>query len=263
MGLAIIVVLAVVQSALHVEFPEIAAVLLFVPIFVALLYWDVVGGLVGGILASAVYVALRWSAIDSVGFGTVSGLVMQKAFAFIVFGVIGGFASRQLRSSLDKLDLYDQIDDATGLFNARFLLQETDLETARAKRYESVFGVSVVDIPVAWFSGVPRKKRDKVLKELGDLLTTSVRAVDRAVHAEDGSMHHLAVVLPETGPEGARIFTGKLTEQIVPWLEKRDIRGTGDLHTATIAFPEDEAELVRLRQKFAAIDEAEHPLHHA
>ena len=59
MGLAIIVVLAVVQSALHVEFPEIAAVLLFVPIFVALLYWDVVGGLVGGILASAVYVALR------------------------------------------------------------------------------------------------------------------------------------------------------------------------------------------------------------
>ena len=110
---------------------------------------------------------------------------------------------------------------------------------------------------------MPRKKRDKVLKELGDLLTTSVRAVDRAVHAEDGSMHHLAVVLPETGPEGARIFTGKLTEQIVPWLEKRDIRGTGDLHTATIAFPEDEAELVRLRQKFAAIDEAEHPLHHA
>lgn len=261
MGLAIIAVLAAMQAALHVEFAEIAAVLLYVPIFIALLYWDVIGGLIAGILASLVYLALRWPGIEAVGFATVSGLVMQKTFAFIVFGVIGGLASRQLRSSLDKLDLYDQIDDATGLFNARFLLQETDLESARSKRYDSVFGVSVIDIPVSWFSAMSRKRREKVLRELGALMTGSVRTVDRAVHAEDATVHRFAVVLPETGPEGARTFTDKLAEQLIPWLDKREVSGAGELHTATITFPEDEEQLALLRRSFSAIDDIEHPLH--
>ena len=102
--------------------------------------------------------------------------------------------------------------------------------------------------------------RDRL--ELGDLLTTSVRSVDRAVHASDGQRHRLAVVLPETGPEGARTFTAKLTEQLGPWLEKREVGGAGELSAETISFPEDEAALAELRQAFTAIDEAEHPLQH-
>jgi GGDEF domain-containing protein len=258
-GLVILGIIVALLYARHVETAEVVAVLLFIPIFFALLRWDVVGGAVAAVIASAVYVAMRWSAIEQVGLGLFADTLSSRALGFLAFGLIGGWANKQLRTSIDKLDLYDQIDDTTGLFNARFLLQETDLEQARAKRYDSVFAVSVVEIPVAWFDALPRKKRDKTLRDVGAVLTASVRSVDRAAHVVSGASHWFAVVLPETGPEGARTFSGKLVDQLTTWLESHDVRGAGEVTTRTIAFPEDEAGLTTLRASIDEIDKAEHP----
>ncbi len=261
-GVVIIGIIVALLYARRVETVEVVAVLLFLPVFAALLKWDIVGGLVAGVLASLVYVALRYPAIEQVGFGPFAGLVVSRSFGFIAFGVIGGWANKQLRSSLDKLDLYDQIDDETGLYNARFLLQTTDLEQARSQRYQSVFAVSVVDIPNAWIDGLPRRQRDKTMRELGALLTASVRTVDRAAHVPTADAHRIVVVLPETGPEGARTFTGKLVDQLRDWLTKHGATGTGELTSQTVPFPEDEPGLAALRASFAVIDEAQHPVTH-
>jgi GGDEF domain-containing protein len=261
-GIVIIGVTVALLYARRVETVEVVAVLLFLPVFAALLKWDIVGGAIAGVLASLVYVAMRYPAIEQVGFGPFAGLVTSRAFGFIAFGVIGGWANKQLRSSLDKLDLYDQIDDETGLYNARFLLQTTDLEQARSQRYESVFAVSVVDIPTSWFDALPRRQRDKTLRELGQLLTASVRTVDRAAHVPTADANRIVVVLPETGPEGARTFTGKLVVQLDDWLRKHGVKGSGALASQTVPFPEDEAGLTALRESFAVIDEAQHPVNH-
>ena len=165
-GAAIVIVglIAVVMYARRVETVEVVAVLLFLPVFAALLVWDAVGGTIAGIVAAGVYVALRWSAIHAVGFGRFQGLVASRVVGLIAFGVAGGLANHQLRASLTKLDLYDQVDDATGLYNARFLIQEADLEMARSSRYKTVFSISVVDVPAARLEGLSRRNRARGLR---------------------------------------------------------------------------------------------------
>jgi GGDEF domain-containing protein len=259
-GLAVLLVVAAIMYARRVETVEVVAVLLFVPVFIGLLRWNTIGGTVCGVLAGLVYLVLRWPAIHAVGFGSFSGLVVSRVAGLLAFGVIGGWANSQLRASLTKLDLYDQIDDATGLFNAHFFVLETGLEQARAVRYQTFFGVSLVDIPRAWFDGLTTRQEDRVLRELGRLLRDSVRSVDRAVHSADGERHRVAVILPETHGDGARLFTDRLAARLTEWLAGHGVRGEGAAGTTVVAFPGDETALEALRGEFAALDQAEHPL---
>src|SRR4051812_12497296 len=220
-GLVLLAVTAGVNYVRRVETAEVVAILLFIPIFVAFVFWDWKGGLIAAALATVVYIILRRPAIEAIGAGRYTALIFSRAIAFFAFGVIGGLANQQLRSSLTKLDLYDQIDDDTGLFNARYFLQDTDLEVSRATRYRTIFSVSAVDFPAASLDALGWRRRRRVLRELGQLLSDGVRPVARAVHARDGRVHRLAVLLPETAEEGAQIFTERLATRIGAFLSQR------------------------------------------
>src|SRR3954453_6169630 len=182
-GLVLLGVTAGVNYVRRVETAEVIALLLFIPIFVGFVFWDWKGGLIAAALATVVYIILRRPAIDAIGAGRYTALIFSRAIAFFAFGVIGGLANQQLRSSLTKLDLYDQIDDDTGLFNARYFLQDTDLEMSRATRYRTIFSVTSVDFPSAGLTDLGWRRRRSILRQLGQLLADSVRTVDRAVHA--------------------------------------------------------------------------------
>src|SRR3982751_4392854 len=148
-GLLLLGITAAVNYVRRVETAEVVGILLFIPIFIAFVFWDWKGGLIAAALATVIYILLRRPAIEAIGAGRYTGLIFSRAIAFFAFGAIGGLANQQLRSSLTKLDLYDQIDDDTGLFNARYFLQDTDLEMSRARRYQTIFSVSLVDLPAS------------------------------------------------------------------------------------------------------------------
>jgi hypothetical protein len=259
-GLIILLVTAGVMYVRRVETVEVVAILFFLPVFVAFVFWDVIGGAVAGVLASGGYVLLRLPAIHAVGGRHFFGLIVSRSLAFMAFGVIGGIADRQLEASLTKLDQYDQVDDDTGLYNARFLVQDTDLETSRAQRYNSIFSVAVVDVPAPALAALGRRRQREVLGRLGEALRDSVRSVDRPVHSRDGERHRMAVVLPETGKDGVGVFTDRLASRLTELLTSRgvDLSGGGVVAT-TFTFPDDEAGLRRLRDEFAAVDRVEHP----
>ena len=254
-GLLFLSITAAVSFARRVETVEVVATLLFIPIFVAFIFWDWTGGVLSAIGATVVYFALRADAIQAVGFDNFRGVLFSRSLAFVSFGLVGGVAGRYVRGSLMKLDLYDHVDDVTGLYNARYMLEVTDLEISRARRYESLFSVGVVDIPVATFSGVSRRRRIRVLREIGLGLKSSVRTVDRVVHASDGVRYRFAVVLPETGAEGAQVFTRRLAERLGALL------GIDTITSQAITFPGDDVAMQTLRAEFAAVDRAEHPEH--
>ena len=259
-GLVVLLVVAAVMYARRVDPVEVGATLLFIPIFIAFVFWDIKGGVIAGILAALAYGALRYDDIQLVGAGRFGGLIASRSIAFLAFGLIGGWATRQLESSLTKLELYDQIDDATGLYNARFFVQDTDLEMSRSKRYQTIFSVVLVDVPAAALDGLARRQRDKALRDLGRMLQDSVRTVDRGVHGRDENRHRFAVVLPETGPEGARIFIDRFADRVAEFLRQRGANVGGEqVARIALTFPEDETELDPLRQEFAAIDRLEHP----
>ncbi|MBA3653460.1 MAG: hypothetical protein H0W70_04630 [Actinobacteria bacterium] len=252
-GIAFLGLTAGVNYVRRVETVEVAAILLFLPIFVAFVFCDWVGGIVAAVAAAGVYIALRGDAIHAVGFGQFAGVIVSRSIAFAAFGVVGGVANRYVRASLTKLDLYDHVDDATGLYNARFFIEVTELEMSRSRRYESIFSVSSVDIPASTFIGVSRRRRGRVLGEIGLGLRSSVRTVDRVAHAYDGERHRFVVVLPETGVEGVRIFTERLAQRLSALL------GIDTITSHAVTFPDHGEALDELRAEFAAIDRAEHP----
>lgn len=256
-GLTVLLVIAGVLYLRRVDPIEVGATLLFVPVFIGFLFWNAKGGIAAGVIASAVYAALRYDAIAAVGVRRFAGLLASRAVAFLAFGIIGGWASKQLASSLLKLETYDQIDDETALFNARFLLQVTDLERSRAARYRTIFSVVEVAVPVAALTGLSRRRRVAALRDLGGVVRDAVRTVDQASHARDEIRHRLVVVLPETGSEGAKVLAERLATRVASYLAERGLES--EVTRSWLTFPGDEARLDALRGEFAEIDRGEHP----
>lgn len=256
-GLVVLAVTAAIMYARRVDDAEVIAILLFMPVFLAFVFWDVKGGVAAAVVASLVYAAVRWPDIEAAGFGFFAGLLLSRSLAFLAFGAIGGWADRQLEQSLEKLELYDQIDDETGLYNARFLLQDTDLEMARARRYKTLFSIAVVDVPLSTYANLGRRKGRTLLRDTGEQLREAVRNVDRAIHGRSATAHRFVVICPETGPEGARIFSDRLAERLALFLTERGAE-PGPLTGQAYTFPGDDEALTALREEFAQIDATLH-----
>lgn len=256
-GLLVLLVVAAVMFVRRVDPIEVAGTLLFIPIFIAFVFRGVAGGIVAAVVAAMAYAALRYPAIQLVGTGQFTSLLISRAVAFLAFGALGGFASQQLEGSLSKLDQFDEIDDATGLFNARFFVNNTALEMERSDRYRTLFSVTVIDVPADAFDGMNRRQKDKTLRELGQVLKDSIRTVDRGVHAEDGSVHRFAAILPETGRDGSRVFVTRLAAKMTEVLAQKGSKASVSHEIAV--FPGDEADLGELRARFTAIDALQHP----
>ncbi|MDE0804455.1 MAG: hypothetical protein OSA99_14175 [Acidimicrobiales bacterium] len=222
-GMAILAIVVAGLLARSVDHVEVVGTLLFVPIFLALMFFGVSGGAVAGVVATGAYVFLRADAIDAVGWGEFAGTVVSRGLGYVLFGVAGGWAASTLELSLDKLDLYDTIDDLTGLHNARFLVDDVGLESARSQRYETVFSVSFVEIPAAEIGALSTRRRRQVLRELGQRLDAGVRSIDRVAHGFDGRVHRVATVLPETAAEGASIFHGRLLTRLTEFFSSHDL----------------------------------------
>lgn len=258
-GLAVLSVVVVVMYARRVDGIEVAATLLFVPIFLAFVFRGVVGGVVAALAAIAVYTALRYPAIDAVGIGEFTGLIISRAAAYLIFGSIGGWSTQVLEGSLMKLELYDEVDDETGLFNARHLLHQADLEMARARRYQTLFSIVLLDLPAAPFTALKGRDRRSVLRDLGRLLGEGVRNVDHVVHARDGDVHRFAIVLPETAHAGAEVFRGRFDERVRGYLRDRGVAIDVDqLPARALTFPGDDEAVEAVREEFTRLDAAQH-----
>ncbi len=258
-GLVVLALVAAIMYARRDDGVEVTATLLFVPIFLAFVFRGVVGGVIAAVAAIGVYAALRYPAIDAVGAGEFAGLLTSRAAAYLIFGAVGGWSTQVLEGSLEKLELYDEIDDATGLYNARHLLHQTDLEMARARRYQTLFSLVVLDLPVAPIGALGSRQRRAVLRDLGRQLREGVRTVDHVVHARDGDTHRLVAILPETAAEGAEIFRSRFDERIRGFLSDRGVPiGDGAVGARSLTYPGDDDGVEALRTEFARIDASQH-----
>ena len=212
-GLLIIGLVTLTMVLREVDPVEITATVAFAPVFVAFLFFGWKLGLATGALAAAGYVAMRWSAISVVGVGPLFGMISSRIIGYLVFGGIGGWAAEQLQAAIDKLELHDEIDDATGLGNARAAVNAIDTERARAERYEKV--VSVIQCSFALPEVVSDKIAASTLRQLGAAVAHSVRASDHAAHIDDSSgRHRLVIILPETGAVGAETVATNLDREV-------------------------------------------------
>ncbi|MDP1806490.1 MAG: hypothetical protein Q8K72_15045 [Acidimicrobiales bacterium] len=258
-GLLVLAGVALVTYARRVDTVEVVATLLFLPVFVGFVLRGVLGGVATALVAIAVYAAMRSPAIDAVGIGEFTGLLTSRSAVYLIFGAVGGWSTQVLEGSLEKLELYDEIDDATGLYNARHLLHQTELEMARAKRYQTLFSVVTLQVPVVALHALAGRARRAALRDLGRLLGEGVRTVDHVVHLLDGGTHRLVAILPETGAEGAEVFRSRFDEKVRGFLTGRGAELAADAVTATaLTFPGDDEALEALRADAARVDAEQH-----
>lgn len=250
-GLVLIASVALIALVRGVDRVEVVATLLFIPIFAGFMLYSMAGGLVAAVIAGLVYVLLRLPAIELVGFSALSGHMTTRLIGYLVFGLGGGWAFSQVRSTLDKMALYDDIDDETGLGNARSFLQLSDVERARADRYQKVFSVVAADF-AAW-DDVPARRKRTQLRALGTRLAAGVRTSDHPAHGRSGARHVIGIVLPETSLEGARIVSENLHDQLVLAI------GGDDVRVISATYPGNEAALARVVDLFKEIDQNSRP----
>ena len=258
LGIVALTIVVLIMYVRRVDPAEVSATMFFLPVFIGFLFWGVQGGLILGVVATVGYIWLRSPAIDLVGWSEFTGLIVTRGVGYLAFGLIGGWAADQLRDSITKLDLYDQIDSATGLGNSRSLVETVDLEKSRAGRYEKIFSLVVADLPSPAEMG--RRAKRNFLTDLGDRVERSVRNVDHAVHATDGESDVLAFVLPETSAEGARTFAAKLVEQVASLAAEHSVKiDPSAVSTSAATFPDDPAGVESMTARFRELAAVEFP----
>ncbi|MGH8927850.1 MAG: hypothetical protein ACRDWH_05835 [Acidimicrobiia bacterium] len=252
-GLILIGVVGLAALSRGVDLVEVAGTLMFIPVFVGFIFFGVPGGLALGIAAATAYVALRWPAIQLVGLRPLSWQLVARVIGYVGFGVGGGWAIGQIRTSLDKLELHDEIDDETGLGNARSMIETVDVERARADRYQKLFSVVAADFKATMWEEMSNRRKRSALRDLGTKLAAGVRSSDHVAHARRAGHHVIGVVLPETAEAGARIVADNLQRQL------NELTGSEQTRVVMATHPSESDALVRIIDLFREIDRSQRP----
>jgi len=116
-------------------------------------------------------------------------------------------------SDKERLEFLASTDALTGCLNRRALLESLEREVERARRYNLVLTLLMVDID--HFKKINDTRGhlvgDTVLRQLGELLRRDARSVD-AVARYGGE--EFVVLLPETAVHGAMIFADRMRQRI-------------------------------------------------
>jgi two-component system cell cycle response regulator len=116
-------------------------------------------------------------------------------------------------SDKERLEFLASTDALTGCLNRRALIESLERELERARRYNLVLTLLMVDID--HFKAINDTRGhligDTVLRQLGELLKRDARSVD-AVARYGGE--EFVVLLPETAVHGAMIFADRMRQRI-------------------------------------------------
>ena len=164
MGLIVLTVIGGIMWVRGVDPIEVSATIFFIPVFAAIVFFGLPGGIAIGVLAAVAYGVIRIPSIQLVGFGPLAGLLVSRIAGYLIFGAVGGWAVGSLRRSIDKLALVDRLDDETQLDNAFAFTEQVDHERARTDRYETEFSAIVVNFAA---DDLDRRERAELMKGLG------------------------------------------------------------------------------------------------
>lgn len=238
---------------------EVLAPALYIPVFAGAIFFSYAGGVVAAGVSSLIYGVLLSEQTAAIGMRLFVGLLVNRVATYLFYGIIIAVAARYLESRLRKLEMHDLIDDVTELFNPAFFLENTELEMERAKRYQTLFSITELNVDREAFAGFPRRRYRRVLRELGRRIEEGIRApwtdpfrrrnTDLPVRVDEGDRDRFFFILPETGPQGADVFTQKVAGGVREFLGSRGCAVDGHVDARTITFPED-AGLLELAQNF-------------
>jgi GGDEF domain-containing protein len=221
LAVAVLALLAVSQIARGVDPVEILATVLFLGIFAAVIYFELVGGLVAAAAATMAYGVARLPAVDVVGSPSVWRLITLRGASFFAFGVLGSYALKRFRGAIQVASFGHHLDHETGCASTRQIFHDLDIEIARAQRYGSSFSVVVLDIASASLDTLKAQVRAQALSQLGTLLRSTARTTDRLGLVDARADRRIFAILAETPKSGAEAFAKRIGDRVADlWLGK-------------------------------------------
>lgn len=249
LGAALILGVTLTSFFLGADLVEVGAIAFLLPVVFVAAYAGPTGGALAGLSMSIAYVVIRLATLpESADVGGFVASMTTRVAIYLIIGVVGGAAMRQLESSLRKLELYDEIDDETGVGNARAVLSLTDRERARSQRYGSVFSIGIVEIDHEIFEHVRRKQATRAFRDFLQDVDHAARTSDAVARVQHGAVEQVMLVLPETGRTGAEIAISRILERAREDLGAAGMpTENGFVRSRTLTFPGDDAQLDELQ----------------
>lgn len=244
--------LALFQFLNNVDTAEVVATVLLFGILVAIGFFDVIGGAVAGVVATVIYSLLRLPVVDVLGSASLFRSIIGHAAVFVGFGVLGGYSHRIVREALSNSGGNEILDSRTDCLSARSIVRTLDVELARTARYQREFSVITIDLGSDVFGGMVANQHSGVMRELGDLLQTTIRATDHASIVAMPDRERILLVLPETSLSGAEIFLPRVVDKVSALLLNRNAampRKVGDAYSTS----SDSSSIRRIRNETAQV----------
>ncbi len=190
-------------------------------------------------IAYAVVQGLRASAPGADPNGTYIPAAAAGAFVMVITAIVGDTLRGALRAYDSELTARAQViaeieavDPETGATKRQHAERLMNLEVERARRYGHSFTLLMIG-PDDWADYVARSGRDAAQRasaQLSQEYIGRLRTVDTVIQMGDGTY---ALLLPETGIEGAQVVAEKLA------VAAQEIIG-GEVRCGIAAFPDDE-----------------------
>ncbi len=251
LAVAVLALLAVSQVARGVDPVEILASVLFLGIFAAVVYFELIGGIVAAAAATLAYGVSRLPAVDVVGSPSVWRLITLRGASFFAFGILGSYALQRFRGAIRVASYGHHLDHETGCSSTRQIFHDLDIEIARAQRYGSTFSVVVLDIASSSLASVKAQVRAQALTQLGTLLRSTARTTDRLGLVDTRTDRRIFAILAETPKSGAESFAKRIGDRVADlWLGKGVALSTETAQS--FSYAEQPNEVRRLRNELAS-----------
>ena len=209
----LLVVIALIAHVDHLTGSELGLSLFYV-VPVALAGWRL--GRVAAVLC-AIAAAFAWAIADvstSRELSIWNAMTRLMAFTFVGLALaVIRMQNRELTRLLEREASLSRTDPVTGLPNARAFRERLETDVERVRRSGAPICLAYVDLDEfkRVNDGWGHHTGDRVLREVADVLRSSVRAADCCARVGGDEF---AVLLVDVRPEGAEIIARRIVEQV-------------------------------------------------
>ena len=156
-------------------------------------------------------------------------MTLATPLIFSAFGFyVGYFIDHAFLQKVSLENINSQLkqqsitDDASGLYNHRYVILEIDKELERAVRYQRPFSGMMIDIDdfKQFNDKYGHLVGDKILKEVATVLTESVRRIDILGRYGGGEF---IIILPEANKQAAMTIAERIHKNINQYLFKVEV----------------------------------------